>query len=142
MSGEFPERRTRVIVKSANARTKIVQACFPLRATNEAVFRAFAPADFQVLTLAAVRRQCVALGITECLLARRKRHFANMRVANVAQGIRRIHVVVAGIDFAVVLDSERLAAELGRHAGLSRSPHRLHHGRLEQVHEHAPGVLL
>ena len=66
----------------------------------------------------------------------REHHVAQRLLLDVAQPVLRVYVMVAGIDAAVVLDRNALAAELAVDAGLCRHPHVLHDQRLAEADQH------
>src|ERR1022692_946566 len=72
-------------------------------------------------------------GKTEFLLSLGEHHARDMLLSNVAQLVFGIHVVIAGIHAAIVLQRYTLAAELVIDAYLRVHPHPLRDRSLEQV---------
>ena len=62
-------------------------------------------------------------------------------LADIAQAILGVNVVVAGVDAAVVLQRQTLAAELAGDAPLRRHAHPLDHSRLKQIDQHPAQIL-
>jgi hypothetical protein len=90
----------------------MIEARFALRRAQQAIFRALAPAIGEKFALPAIRRQRLGFRIRELDLRRREHHVAERALPDVAQPIPGIDVVVAGVDAAVVLEGDPLAAEL------------------------------
>ena len=84
-----------VVVKVIETRAKIVHAGLSVPTFDESVFWAFAPAELQIVTVAALLGQGVALVHTELFLHDRKCHVAQMRLRDVTEAILWINKVVA-----------------------------------------------
>ncbi|MDT4859662.1 hypothetical protein FQZ97_941820 [compost metagenome] len=73
-----------------------------------------------VVAATAIGRQRLFLGRTEGLLGGGGEEGGGIVGLDVAQAVLRVHVVVAGVDAAVVFDDRRLAAARGEQADRRR----------------------
>ena len=95
---------------------QVVEAVLATWGFGKAVFGAAAVAGEAVVAFDAVLGQRVLFVLTELGLLRAGDHVADALLVDVAQAIIRIDEVVAGVQVAVVLDDQRLAAGLGEDA--------------------------
>ena len=84
-----------MVVIHLESLAQVVESGFAIRAVNEPVFRALAPAKFEVPTFAANRGQGVALGKGKGLLPLGIGYRRPMGVADIAEAVVGVDVVVA-----------------------------------------------
>ena len=110
------ERRPAVQEEALQSRAQVVEARFALRRPDETVLGASAVAHGQHFAFAAVTRQGVPLGLAEIPLRRAFQQLAERRLADVAQAVFAVDVVVAREKVAVVFDNRDLAAGFAENA--------------------------
>jgi len=119
---------------------QVVESRLAVRRPQQPVLRTLAPAVGQEFAATAECGQRLRLGIAEAHLAGREHHVAERRLLDVTEPVLGIDVVIAGIDAAVVLERDALAAELGVHADLRWQPQALRHQRLAEIDQHLAEV--
>ncbi|MCY1501487.1 hypothetical protein D9M68_355640 [compost metagenome] len=124
-------------------RAQVVQAGFAIGRGHETVLRAFAMAGEAVVAVAAISRQRLFLGRAEGLLRGGSEESGGIVSLDVAQSVLRVHVVIAGVEAAVMLDDRRLATTRGEQADRrwqlapgGQCPFEVHHVDLADILAH------
>ena len=113
---------------------QVVEAPFAVRRPGEAMLGALAVAGETNTAIAAILWQAVALGVAEIDRHRTVGELAERGVHQVAQFVVRVDVVIAGVDIAVVLHSERAPAGLGEVAQSAGNVEPLAECHIKQLH--------
>src|ERR1017187_6573395 len=108
--------RAAVGVKPLQAGTQIVQTVLALRRPDQTVLRTSAVAQSQDIALLAIAWHALAFIASEFEQRRTFQQFGQRRLAYIPEAILRVDEVVAGIDIAVMLEHDDIAADLRGHA--------------------------
>src|SRR5258705_3776920 len=96
---------------------QIVQAGFAVRRLAKAVARAFAITGEQHLAVPAIFRQRIELVAAELALSGRGHELEQRRLADIAEQVVGLHVMVAGVKIAIMFDRQRVTASRRKNAG-------------------------
>ena len=110
-------------------------------AVSDAVLGTLAVAGEQVLALPAVSRQRVGFGLPERALLFRSHELADRGLEDVAEQVRRVDEVVAGVDVTVVLESDTLAARRTQNAQRRETTQLGGEHAVEELDEHLADVV-
>jgi len=133
--------RAGVLVELFQAGTKVIEAGFAIRRTQQTVLRTFAPAVGEIWTFPAILRQRVGFVVAEFDLRRGENHFAERLFLNLPEPVFGIHVMVTRVHAAVMFHRHALPAKLVVDANLRRHSHVLRDERLEVIDQNAADVL-
>ncbi len=96
--------RRSVMIELLESFTKVVQPGFSIRRLGETMFRAATAAHIVDIALAAPFRERSFFRCSECFLSLRIDHTRQSVIQYVAEAIRRVHEMVAGINVAIVFE--------------------------------------